>query len=140
MGADKERIKPLMGQALRFGAVGILNTGVDFLMFTLCLKVFVFPLLVSQAIGYGCGVINSFFVNRVFTFRAREVRSFGAFSVFALINLVSLGVSLLVISWLENTFAMNVYLAKIVATAAAFSINFVGSRWLVFGKAREGRT
>lgn len=134
----REKIKPLMGQAVRFGAVGVLNTGVDFLMFTLSLKVFLFPLLLSQAIGYSCGVVNSFFVNRVFTFRAREVRSFGAFSVFVLINLVSLGVSLLVISWLENAFAVNVYLAKIAATAAAMAINFVGSRWLVFGKAKEG--
>lgn len=139
MGLDRDKIKPLIGQVLRFGTVGLLNTGVDFLMFTLCLKVFVFPLLLSQAIGYGCGVINSFFVNRAFTFRAREVRSFGAFSVFVLVNLVSLGVSLLVISWLENAFTINVYLAKIAATAAALAINFVGSRWLVFGKAKEGR-
>lgn len=136
----KEKIRPLLGQMVRFGAVGFLNTGIDFLMFTLCLKVFLFPELVSQAIGYSCGVINSFFVNRAFTFRARHVRSIGAFSVFVLINLVSLGVSVLALYALRNTGAIGVYPAKIVATIAAWTINFTGSRWIVFGKMGESHT
>ena len=139
MGFDKEKIKSLLGQAVRFGAVGFLNTAIDFLLFTLALKVFMLPELISQVIGYGGGIINSFFVNRVFTFRARHVRSFGAFSLFVLINLISLGVSLLVLYGLRETFTIGVYPAKIIATVMAWGINFAGSRWLVFGKAKEGR-
>jgi len=137
MGFDREKIKPLIGQAVRFGAVGFLNTAIDFGLFTLALKVFLLPELLSQAIGYSGGVVNSFFVNRVFTFNARHVRSFGAFSLFVLINLVSLGVSLLVLYGLRETFTIGVYPAKAIATVMAWGINFSGSRWLVF-KAKEG--
>lgn len=140
MGLDRERIKPLAGQAVRFGAVGFLNTAIDFALFTLALKVFGLPELVSQAIGYGGGVLNSFFVNRAFTFKARHVRSLGAFSLFVLINLVSLGVSLLVLYALREAFPIGVYPAKLIATVMAWGINFAGSRWLVFGRAKEGRT
>ena len=140
MGIDREKIRSLFGQILRFGAVGFLNTAIDFALFTLALKVFILPELVSQAIGYGGGVINSFFVNRIFTFKARHVRSVGAFSLFVLINLVSLGVSLLVLYGLRETFTIGVYPAKAIATVTAWAINFSGSRWLVFGSPREGRT
>ncbi len=140
MGFDREKIKALAGQAVRFGAVGFLNTAIDFALFTLVLKVFGLPELISQAIGYSGGVINSFFVNRVFTFRARHVRSLGAFSLFVLINLVSLGVSLLVLYGLREAFPIGVYPAKIIATVMAWGINFSGSRWLVFRNPEEGRT
>lgn len=137
---DRDRIRALLGQAVRFGAVGFLNTAIDFLLFTLALKVFLLPELISQAIGYGGGVVNSFFVNRVFTFRARHVRSVGAFALFVLVNLISLGVSLLVMYGLREALPIGVYPAKVIATVFAWGINFAGSRWLVFGKAKEGRT
>ena len=140
MGFNRERIKALFGQAVRFGAVGLLNTAVDFMLFTVALKVLLLPELISQVIGYSGGVINSFFCNRAFTFRARHVRSMGAFSLFVLVNLVSLGISLLVLHGLRSTTAIGVYPAKIAATAMSWAINFAGSRWLVFKKAEEGRT
>lgn len=133
----KEKVRPLAGQLVRYGAVGLLNTGIDFLIFTVCLKVFLFPELVSQAIGYSSGVVNSFFMNRAFTFRAKHVRSIGAFLTFVLINLVSLGASLLVMHALRSAFAIGVYPAKIIATFISWTINFVGSRWVVFGKSEE---
>src|SRR5438874_13001104 len=60
---------PLLAQFVKFGIVGISNTLLTFLIYTLLLKVFGVWYLAASAIGFAVGAINGFLLNRRWTFR-----------------------------------------------------------------------
>ena len=64
-----QRGAPLLGQFFKFGIVGISNTLLTFAVYTLLLKVFGVWYLAASAIGFGAGTVNSFLLNRRWTFR-----------------------------------------------------------------------
>jgi putative flippase GtrA len=61
-------------QALRFGAVGMLNTGVGLCTIWLAMSVGISPIL-SNAIGFSVGLVVSFSLNRTWTFRRDNRRA-----------------------------------------------------------------
>ncbi|KAA8679353.1 GtrA family protein [Clostridium sp. MT-14] len=118
----------------RFSTTGVLNTIIDFLVFTLCQSVVGLYYTVSQIIGYSCGVINSFVFNKKWTFQydnpdkniVREVIQF------VLVNVLSLFVTVVLMKFLIDSFNFNVYVSKVVITLAAQVINFVSYKLWVF--------
>ncbi|OBR89805.1 MULTISPECIES: GtrA family protein [Clostridium] len=118
----------------RFSATGVINTIIDFAVFTLCQSVFGLHYTISQVIGYSFGVVNSFIFNKKWTF---EYKSSGKkvireLSQFAIVNLISLIATLVFMKFLINDFNLNVYLSKIVVTLIAQVINFLLYKIWVF--------
>ena len=68
-------------QLIKFALVGVLNTLVDFLVYTLLVLVFgisennVFMIGLFTLIAYACGVLNSFILNTRWTFRQEYKRT-----------------------------------------------------------------
>jgi putative flippase GtrA len=60
---------PLVLQFVKFGVVGVSNTLIFFLVYTLLLKVFGVWYLAASGIGFAVGAINGFLWNRAWTFR-----------------------------------------------------------------------
>jgi putative flippase GtrA len=60
---------PLVLQFMKFGVVGVSNTLIFFLVYTLLLKVFGVWYLAASGIGFAVGAINGFLWNRAWTFR-----------------------------------------------------------------------
>src|SRR5947207_13557162 len=60
---------PVLVQFVQFGIVGISNTLLTFAVYTLLLKVFGVWYLAASAIGFAAGTVNSFLLNRRWTFR-----------------------------------------------------------------------
>ena len=56
-------------QFVKFGIVGISNTLLTFIVYTLLLKVFGVNYLLASAIGFIAGATNGFLLNRRWTFR-----------------------------------------------------------------------
>ena len=56
-------------QFIKFGIVGISNTLLTFVVYTLLLKVFGVWYLAASAIGFAVGAVNGFLLNRRWTFR-----------------------------------------------------------------------
>ncbi len=126
--------KILNSQLIKFGLVGFLNTAVDFGVFTLLTAVVGLGSTISHIISYTCGVLNSYFINRTWTFKQSSKSNPMEFLKFLLVNMASLGLSTLVLNYLETGANLSVYLAKAVATICSMAINFVGSKLLVFKK------
>jgi putative flippase GtrA len=61
--------RPIATQFVKFGIVGISNTLLTFLVYTLLLKVFGVWYLAASAIGFAVGAVNGFMLNRRWTFR-----------------------------------------------------------------------
>jgi putative flippase GtrA len=60
---------PLVIQFVKFGTVGVSNTLLTFLVYTLLLKAFGVWYLAASAIGFLVGAINGFLLNRRWTFK-----------------------------------------------------------------------
>jgi putative flippase GtrA len=60
---------PVIVQFAKFGIVGVSNTLITLVVYTLLLKVFGVWYLAASAIGFVAGAINGFLLNRRWTFR-----------------------------------------------------------------------
>ena len=80
-------------QLVKFGLVGLLNTAIDLGVFTLLTAAVRLDSVISHVISYSCGVINSYYWNRTWTFQKKGKFHPAEFLKFVLVNLVSLGAS-----------------------------------------------
>ncbi|HPZ39269.1 MAG TPA: GtrA family protein [Candidatus Atribacteria bacterium] len=121
-----------LGQFIKFNVVGIMNTAVDFGVFMILNRYLGLIYAVSQVISYSCGMVNSYFLNKFWTFQKRE--GFTAIEVtkFILVNLCSLGISLLVLYILQSKWSWEVLPSKVLATGFSVGVNFLGNKFWVF--------
>lgn len=127
----------------KFGIVGCINTGVDFGVFTLLWDVLGVNYIISQAAGYTAGILNSFLMNKYWTFAAgnSKIHTSVQFVRFVAVNAISLGISLLGMKLLNTLPGMNMYVAKITVTVVVQAVNYLGYRLWVFrgvSRSREG--
>lgn len=116
---------------LKFNAVGLLNTLIDFAVFTL-LHSLGLANTPAQVISYSAGTANSFFWNKKVTFRDQGQGDRMQLVRFIVLNLLVLGLSVLLIHLLTETFGMNVLVSKVLVTFVTVIVNFFGSRLWVF--------
>jgi putative flippase GtrA len=138
----------LLRQALRFGLVGGLNTLVDLLILNFLLLLFPTTstpmILAYSALAYSVGAVNSFLLNKywTFTFRQRTTRS--EVVRFIVTTLFGLGWSSMIL-WLASSvlhpFLVNTTVwanaSKVLAIAGTALISYLGMRlWVFVGKAQ----
>ncbi|WP_333859534.1 GtrA family protein [Clostridium sp.] len=119
----------------KFSCVGGLNTTVDFILFCVLNSIFGVNYIISQIVSYSGGTLNSYILNKFWTFNDTKVKKKTLKEViqFITVNLASLAISLIVLSILMNN-SMNSFLAKIISTLLVQIINFLGYKFWVFGR------
>ncbi len=133
-------------QAYKFVLVGILNTALDVLV--LNILIFAtntgrngFYYSVYKTVGFIVALVNSYFLNKYWTFASAKQKRAAEFGQFVVISLASLFVNVITSSYMVNNFQAPPGLiqywpsiAAIVGTAASFILNFLGYKFLVFKK------
>jgi putative flippase GtrA len=133
----------MIWQFVRFGLVGCLNTTIDLLVLNCMLWLWptqnIAKLLLFNTTAYACGALNSFFINRYWTFQragrpqAREgVR-------FLLMTLATIGCNDLIL-WFMGNILHPVHLnetlwsniSKVVAIVCTFLVSYLGMRLWVY--------
>ncbi len=127
-------------QMCKFATVGCVNTFIDWAVYFIILKAFptesIFFYSVAKGFSYFCGIINSFFLNRCWTFKTEtDEKEGGRFLKFALVNMVGLCI---------NSASIYIFLglnpnhtkALFFATFIAFAFNFTLSKLWVFRKGK----
>lgn len=117
---------------VKFMIVGAINFGVDIGVLALLNQVLGLWLIPANIISYTCGVINSFLLNRYWTFKIRHSFFSVHFAKFVFINLISLGVNTLAVAVLKDLYHLDLGIAKLLATVFSFTVNFAGNKLLVF--------
>ena len=124
---------------LKFGVTGVLNTAVDFLIYTLLVTFAGANIFLSQVLGYACGTLNSYVINRSWTFRSKKKFFSGEMVKFIVVNLITLAVSLLVMGWLTSILDLGKILLKLPVTGVTIILNFLLSRLWVFKEDKSGQ-
>jgi putative flippase GtrA len=124
--------RPYFRQAVLFCFVGFMNLIVDIAVYFTAYHWLHFNYLWAQAVSYPCGAINSYFLNRRLTFSERGKFNPREMVRFGLLNLGSIGASLLALYVSSHFFLLNVSVGKAIANGCALCLNFCGSKWWVF--------
>jgi putative flippase GtrA len=115
-----------------YAAIGILNTGTDFLVFLIITEELDYHPLPANVISYSVGIVLSFIMNRRFTFRAStynlDLRH--QFVRFGVINLLSLAISTTLVILFSKL--MTPPLAKIASVPFVLLWGFLAVRAFVF--------
>jgi putative flippase GtrA len=135
-------------QLMRFGMVGILNTLID--VGTLNVLLWRFPthnpnlLLAYNTCAYCLGALNSFCLNKYWTFRHRHTLTAGEVARFAAVSIAGIlcndGILWLVARILHPVIANTLIwanLSKGMAIAGTMTISYLGMRLWVFTKKKK---
>lgn len=141
------RIERLVKQFSKFFIVGIINTGIDFAVLNVEMLVTGIKsgpeLILLNVISFSIAVVNSYFMNKRWTFEDKRPDGNKAavkFSQFIGVSLIGLCINSFVIygftSLIPVMFGLSAQLwvnvAKIFATGASMAWNFVGYKLWVF--------
>ena len=141
-----------IGQVLRFGLVGGLNTIVDLLILNMLLLLFPTSstrmILIYSAIAYSLGAVNSFLLNKYWTFGYRKKTTVREVIRFIVTILCGIGWSSIIL-WLASN-ALHPLLvnttiwanaSKVVAISGTALISYLGmGLWVFVKKARKEQT
>jgi putative flippase GtrA len=122
-------------QAVKFGAVGVLNTALDlglYFVLTRWLGLGALP-VVAKSISYSAGILNSFLWNKYWTFQSKS-GTWATLLPFIVTNLVGLGINTGMLQLCLKIFGMPELVALGLATLSTLAWNFIISKFVVFRK------
>ncbi len=120
------------GRFIRFCVTGCLNTGVDFVVFTLLTTGFHVNMYWAQVVSYSAGMINSYCINRSWTFQSKSRFFSGELLRFLLVNLTVLALSVGVLYGFHQLLRFHYLLAKLFTVGFTLVFGFLLNRWIVF--------
>lgn len=121
-----------LAQIMKFGLVGVLNTIVDIGVFALLNALAGLYYVISHVISYGAGMVNSFILNRGWTFKVGGKVKVRELVSFVVLNLAAWGLSLCLIALFVDQLGVAPIPAKVLATVVSSALTFLGSRFFVF--------
>jgi putative flippase GtrA len=121
-----------MKKFIKFCLVGVCNTALTFAVFYILSEVLRVNYLLGSFLGYIAGVINSFILNKLWTFQNRDKAIGMQFTRFAVVNAISLGINLFIMYICVERLHIAKMAAQIIATGFSTVTNYLGSRVLVF--------
>lgn len=144
-----QSLKDTLIQFVRFGLVGGINTCIDVMAFNILVWIFptkeVYMLVFYNSLAFLTGSLNSFFWNKLWTFKQRSRATNEQVVRFALVT--SLGIICNdAFLWLATTTLTSLSLngllwtnvAKISAIAGSVAVSYIGMRFSVFTRTDEG--
>jgi putative flippase GtrA len=117
-------------RVLRFGVVGLLNTGVYYLLYLLFLRVA--PYLAAHLAAVLLSMVGSYFLNCFFTFRTPP--TLGKFLLFPLSNATNFAVTSIALYLLVGVLHLNKIVSPLLAAVASVPITFVVARAVLVGR------
>ena len=128
---DREKLEEFK-KLIKFAVTGAANTLIDLAVFTVLVQFLSWNTYFSKGISYTAGMLNSYLVNRKWTFRSKA-RLFGPEMMrFIVTNLCALGISMLLIRFFTVKIGLIPILANLLATGITLILNFLFSRLWVF--------
>jgi putative flippase GtrA len=118
-------------QAIRFGLVGVLNTGLTLAVIFALMKVLRVHYALSNVIGYLLGFLNSFVLNKKWTFRSKGnvgLEGMLFVAVFGACYLIQLGT----LVFMKETMGIKADYAQLLAMPAYTGLNFILNKLITF--------
>ncbi|MGH6664244.1 MAG: GtrA family protein [Pseudolabrys sp.] len=123
-------------KAISFALVGVVNSSIDFGVFSASYYYFGLPIIVSQVIAWTVAVSCSYVMNSQITFAAESGRKLGARTYFSFVLSQFGGFIANTVTVLVASLFIPVWAGKLLAIGASFLVNFALSHFVVFRSRR----
>lgn len=120
------------GQYVSYGFIGVLNTFLDIGVYVILVTVVGSPPSIAQIFGYSVSMLNSYFMNRAITYKRTGVIDLKEFMQFLIVNMLSLGLSVLLLCVFHDLLGLGDYVSKLLTTGPTMIITFAGTHFWVF--------
>ena len=121
---------------VRFLIVGVANTLVGIGTIYAAMYFLGFDIVYANILGYTIGVIQSFILNKRWTFDSSD-RALSSFIRFLLVLAVAYGANLVTVVVANTAFEVNPYIAQALGIIPYTSTGYLGSRYFVFRNQRR---
>lgn len=133
---DLSRKLPLVGKFIDryfvlYGLIGLTGVVIDFMIFTLLVKLIGIHYVISNIISVTFGLINNFYLNRRFNFKVYN-KTIHRFLSFYVIGFMGIGISTLLIYVFVNFIGLPVLLTKIMAVIIVVILQYIANRYITF--------
>ena len=125
-----------MQQLIRFGLVGVFNTLVGYAIIFTAMYGLDFSPVAANASGYGVGLLISYWLNRVYTFRSSSAVGSEAFKFVAVVGLAYL-INLAVLLLWTKVFGFHEGVGQVVAGGAYIVSSYSLNKYFVFQQTRH---
>jgi putative flippase GtrA len=115
-------------QLLRFAAVGASGYVVNLVVFAACVHVIGLDYRVGSVIAFVVSVVNNFWLNRHWTFSAKQDHPFQQGVRFFAVSLVAFGFTYVVLVALVSGTGMIKVFAQAIAVASSTPLSFMGQK------------
>jgi putative flippase GtrA len=119
-------------KAISFALVGLVNSAIDFGVFSASYYYFGLSIIVSQVIAWTVAVSGSYVMNSQITFAAESGRKLGARTFFSFVLSQFGGFLANTATVLVAALFIPVWAGKLLAIGASFLVNFALSHFVVF--------
>ncbi len=121
-------------QFIKFCMVGVVSTAIDVGMFALLTKVAGVHYLISNVISFLTSLVNSYALNRKFTFRNKHKKIGRQFSKYLTVYTIGLGLSEIILFALVEKFDLEEIQAKLAAVGVVLFWNYFASKIFIFDR------
>jgi dolichol-phosphate mannosyltransferase len=115
-------------QLIRFAAVGASGYLVNLVVFAFCLHVFQFDYRLSSIVAFLVSVVNNFWLNRHWTFSAREAHPMQQAMRFFAVSALAYVFTYVILVGLVDGAGVTKEIAQAVGVAAAMPLSFIGQK------------
>ena len=114
----------LLLSALKFGLVGLIGMGIDFLLTWIAKEKLHINKFVANGIGFTVAVVNNYILNRIWTFANKNPQVLQQFLHFLTISCIGLALNTFFLYLFHQKFKLNFYFSKLLAIGMVFVWNF----------------
>ncbi|HEY9575961.1 MAG TPA: GtrA family protein [Lachnospiraceae bacterium] len=119
-------MRKLLNQIAKFGLVGIIATGIDYLLMIVLTELFAIPFMISSGISFSISVIFNYILSVVWVFDVDKDKSaWKNFVVFFVLSLMGLAINQGVMWLCAKQLGIFYILSKVIATGLVMVFNFI---------------
>ena len=122
-----------------YGFFGLINTAIDYGVYSLLYYVIGAPVALAQAVGLFCGSCNGYLLNSSITFEEGRGRTKGQFFQYVGVDIVLALLSGAFMQWAEGRVPLPMILIKVIMTAIVTVIHYIVYKKLVFKIRKDDR-
>jgi putative flippase GtrA len=124
---------PIVRQFVKYGVVGASNTALTFVTYTVLEKLGI-NYLIALPLGYGVGSLNSYILNRHWTFRARDIAHTTTGRRFVVVQGVAIAANELLLYVFVHHLGIDKIAAQAILTVPVLAVTFFANRWWTFAR------
>jgi putative flippase GtrA len=124
---------PTVRQFVKYGVVGASNTVLTFVVYTVLVTLGL-QYLVAVVLGYCAGSLNSYFLNRHWTFKARDIAHTTAGTRFAIVQAFAIAANVLLLYVFVHHLGVAKIPAQAILTLPILAVTFFANRWWSFAR------